>query len=85
MGNKITFYAIVGRGATTDRPHGLVRRLQFDNGWEDEALSRDMSWRWTPIIVEWEHDSFGDELVQVSHEQASRIVEYLRDKFAGVD
>ena len=82
MSNKITFYAIVGPGAVVDRPLGLVRRLQFDIGWEDEALRKDMSWAWTPIIVEWQRSSFDDELVEVSHEQASKIVQYFREKFA---
>ncbi len=83
MSNKITYYAIVGRGATVDRPLGLLRRLEHDDGPEDEGLRKDMSWRRTPIIVEWERSSYGNELVEVSHEQASKIVEYLRDKFAG--
>ncbi len=83
MSNRITFYAIVGRGGTADRPLGLLRRLQYDNGWEDEGLRGDMSWRRTPIIVEWERSSYDSELVEVSHEQASKIVEYLREKFAG--
>jgi hypothetical protein len=82
MSNKITFYAIIGRGATVDKPLGLLRRLQYDNGWEDEGLRKDLSWRRSPIIVEWEHGSYGNELVEVSHEQASGIVQYFREKFA---
>ena len=45
MTSKITFYAILGPGATIDRPAGLLRRLEYDVGWEDEGLQRDMSWR----------------------------------------
>jgi hypothetical protein len=82
MSNKITFYAMLGRDATADHPLGLVRRLQYDNGWEDEVLRKDMSWRRTPIIVRWEHDGRDDSLVEVSHEQASKIVQYFREKFA---
>ncbi len=82
MGNKITFYAVVGPGATVDQPLGLLRRLTYDNGWEDEALRKDLSWRRTPIIVEWEHSNYDNELVEVSHPQASKIVEYFREKFA---
>ncbi len=82
MSNKITYYAIIGPGATVERPTGLVRRLQHDDGPDDEGLRQDMSWAFTPIIVEWEHGSYDDELVQVSHEQAGRIVQYLREKFA---
>jgi len=85
MPNKITYYAIVGGGATVDRPRGLVRRLEHDDGPEDEALHKDGGWHWSSLIVEYEHGSTDANLVQVSHEQASKIVEYLREKFAGED
>jgi len=81
MSNQITYYAIIGRGATTDQPLGLVRRLEHDDGPEDEALGKDLSWRRTAVIVEWERSSYGNELVEVSHEQASKIVQYFREKF----
>jgi hypothetical protein len=83
MSNKITFYAILGGGATVDRPAGLLRRLQYDNGWEDEGLQKDMSWRRTSLLIEHERGSSEEELVEVSHQQASDIVRYLREKFAG--
>lgn len=82
MSNKITFYAILGHGATIDKPLGLLRRLEFDNGRGDEGLRRDMSWGFTPLIVQWERSNYDNELVEVSHEQAGRIVEYFRRRFA---
>ena len=82
MTNKITFYALLGCGTTVDRPAGLLRRLQYDNGWEDEGLQKDMSWRRTSLLIEHQHGSSEEELVQVSHEQASEIVRYFREKFA---
>jgi len=84
MANKITYYAILGQGATVDRPQGLLRRLEHDDGPEDEGLHRDMSWRRTPLIIEHENGSTDEELVEVSHEQAGRIVQYFREKF-GLD
>lgn len=85
MSNKITYYAIIGRGATVEQPLGLLRRLEHDDGPEDEGLRKDLSWRRTPVIVEWERSSYDNELVQVSHEQAGRIVQYFREKFAQED
>lgn len=82
MANKITYYAILGRGTTVDRPLGLLRRLEHDDGPEDEGLRSDMSWSFSPLILEREHGSADEELVEVSHEQAGRIVEYFRRKFA---
>ena len=82
MPDKITFYAIVDGESARDRPLGLLRRLEFDRGgFTDEGLRRDFSWDFTPLIVEWERGDFSYELVKVSHEQASKIIEYFRDKW----
>ena len=63
-------------------PYGLVRRLEFDgDGFTDEGLRKDFSWAFTPAIVEWKHGDFADELVEVSHEQAERIVRYFRERW----
>jgi hypothetical protein len=56
-----------------------VPRLQ--RMWVDEALRKDFSWCFTPVIVEWERGDFADELVEVSHEQASKIIEYFREQW----
>jgi hypothetical protein len=47
----------------------------------DEALQKDFGWKFTPVIVEWERGDFADELVEVSHEQASKIIEYFRQRW----
>ena len=81
MSGKITYYAIVGGDRTVDNPYGLVRRLEHDDGPSDESLRRDFSWGFTPAIVEWEHGSYDEDLVKVSHEQASKIIEYFRERW----
>jgi hypothetical protein len=63
--NKITYYAIIGGDRTIDNPYGLLRRLEHDDGPSDEGLRKDFSWYFSPLIVEWEHGSFDDELVEV--------------------
>lgn len=83
MPDKITFFAIIGGSNTLYNPRGLARRLEFDgDGFTDEALRDDFSWKFTPVIVEWEHGDFDDELVKVSHEQASKIIEYFRQSWS---
>jgi hypothetical protein len=79
--DKITYYVLVGGSNTVDNPRGLVRRLEHEDGASDEALRDDFSWKATPVIVEWERGDFDDELVEVSHEQASKIIEYFRQKW----
>ena len=79
MTDKITFYAVVDEDTDVDHPYGLVRRLHFrDGGFTDEGLRRDFSWSFTPLIAEWRRGEFDDELVEVSHAQATRIIGYFR-------
>jgi len=80
--DKITFYAIIGGDRTVDNPYGLVRRLAFDgDSFTDEALRKDFSWTFTPLIAEWEHGDFEDELVEVTHDQVERIIQYFRERW----
>jgi hypothetical protein len=79
--DRITYYAIIGGDRTIDNPYGLVRRLEHDDGPSDEALRKDFSWTFTPVIIEWERGDFADDLVEVSHERASKIIEYFRQKW----
>ena len=82
MPDKITYYAVIGEDRTIDNPDGLVRRLDFDgDGFTDEVLRKDFSWASTPVIVEWEHGDFTYDLIEVSHAQASKIIEYFREKW----
>jgi hypothetical protein len=78
MTQKITYYAVVDGQTTVDRPYGLVRRLEHDDGPEDEGLRRDFSWSFTPSIESWKHGDLSYELVEVSHAQATRIIGYFR-------
>jgi len=80
MPHKVIYYAIVGGDRTINDPYGLLRRLQHDDGSADEGLRRDFAWSQTPLITEWERGDFEDELVEVSHEQASKIIEYFRER-----
>jgi hypothetical protein len=82
--NKITYYAIVGgSNSSIGNPRGLARRLEHDDGPSDEALRDDFSWKFTPVIVEWERGDFDDELVEVSHEQADKIIQHFREHWGG--
>jgi hypothetical protein len=81
MPHRITYYATVDGDRTVDNPYGLMRRLEHDDGSSDEALRKGVSWAFTSAIVEWEHG--GDyvyDLVEVTHEQASKIIEYFQSR-----
>ena len=81
MPQRITYYAVVDDHTTAERPYGLVRRLEHDDGPEDETLRRDFSWYFTPAIAGWKRGDLSYELVEVSHAQASKIIEYFREQW----
>jgi len=81
MADKITYYAVIGGDRTVDNPYGLVRRLEHEDGPSDEGLRKDFSWAFSPAIVEWKHGDLDDELVEVSHAQASKIIQYFRSRW----
>ena len=81
MPDKITFYAIIGGEQHNDNPHGLVRRLEDETASRTRRCGRTLAGASRPAIVEWKHGDFADELVEVSHEQASKIIEYFREQW----
>ena len=53
-----------------------------DGGFHDEALARDLSWQFTPLIVEWERAESTDDLVEVTEDEANRIIEQFRARWS---
>lgn len=85
MADKITYFAIVDDQATSERPAGLLRRIELENGGiRDEGLRKDMTWHRTGSIVEWKHGNYMAELEEVSEEAAQRIIEDLRERWSAL-
>lgn len=82
MPGTITYYAVIADNRTINNPCGLVRRLEHDDGPSDESMRTDFSWTVSPLIAQWERGGLGHELVEVSHAQASKIIEYFRMRWA---
>jgi hypothetical protein len=82
VAEKVTYYAVIGTGRTAGDPSGLVRRRVVRGGVVDESLSRDLSWKFTDAIYQDERgENFGPDLVEISDEEAERIVERFREKW----
>ena len=81
MADDVKYYAIVSSGRTAQTPSGIARRKLTADGPFDEALRRDLTWQPDSAIVEWEHGDYVYDLVEVSHEQASKIIEYFRSRW----
>jgi hypothetical protein len=82
VAEKIVYYVIIDRWASRDNPAGIVRRRRpLSGGFRDEALTRDLSWQFTPLIVEWERNESTDDLVEVTEDEANQIVERFRARW----
>jgi hypothetical protein len=81
MTSNIEYYAIIDYRATRENPAGIARRRPLETGgFRDEALDRNMNWQFTPLIVEWERAEATDDLVEISADEAERIIEQFRTK-----
>jgi hypothetical protein len=76
------YYAIVGSDRTRQNPSGIARRRFLSDGEIDEALRRDLTWQPDAAIVEWEQGDVGAELVEVSEDEAERLIERFREKWS---
>ena len=82
MTTKMIYYAIIDHRATREDPAGIARRRPLESGgFRDEALDRGMNWRFTPLIVEWKRAESTDDLVEISEDEAERIIERFRAKW----
>jgi hypothetical protein len=80
--DEITYYAILDRAAGRESPAGLLRRRRpATGGFRDEAFVRNLTWEFSPIIVEWERAESTDDLAEVSAEEAELIIERLTDRW----
>jgi hypothetical protein len=82
MPENVTYYAMMLDGDLRDAPSGLARRSFLDNGGiRDEVFRRDSSWGQTPLIVSSERGDMTFALVEVSPDEAQRIIERLRARW----
>lgn len=82
MAAEVVYFAIITRGRSAADPSGLARRTFTSSGRLDEALRRDLSWGRDAAIYEWERgEELGTDLVEISPEEAGRLIERFRRKW----
>ena len=77
----VEHFAIIGVGRTMANPSGLARRRFTPSGRVDESLQRDMSWRPTSSITQWEYGNLSGELAAISEAEAAELIERFREKW----
>jgi hypothetical protein len=79
--DRTTYYAIVDELSTREDPAGIFRRTYIaDTGKRDEAFGRDLSWHRSSLLVAAERGDLTNDFVEISEDEATRIVERIRQK-----
>jgi hypothetical protein len=85
MATKITYYAIVDEFSSRERPGGVLRRVQDDEGQEDQSFTRDLEWEFSPLLYSYERGDGDNQLFEISEGEAERIVDRIQRAVRGED
>ena len=85
MDDKVTYYAIVNEFSSRDEPFGVVRRVKREGGQRDEVFSRDLTWKNTALLYSAERGDLTNDMVPITEDEASRIIERIRDQSGAGD
>ena len=82
MTEKITYYALVDEFTSRERPAGVLRRVENDEGEVDEVFSRNLKWEFSPLLYSAERGDLANDFVVIDEEEADRIVTRIRSRAA---
>jgi hypothetical protein len=85
MVKRITYYAIVNDFSDRDQPRAVIRRVQDDEGQNDEVFSRDLTWEFSDLLYSAERGDTMNDFVPITEEEAMRIVDRIRQESATSD
>ena len=83
MPTKITYYAIVDEFSSRERPAGVLRRIQDDEGQEDQSFTRDLKWEFSPLLYSYERGDGDNKLYEITEDEANQIVARIRRTVTG--
>jgi len=80
---KITYYAIVDEFSSRERPGGVLRRIQDDEGQEDQSFTRDLKWEFSSLLYSYERGDGDNKLYEITEDEANQIVARIRRTVTG--
>lgn len=83
MSKKITYYAIVDEFSSQERPGGVLRRIQEDDGQEDQSFTRKLKWEFSPLLYSYERGDGDNKFYEITEDEANRIVARIRSTVTG--
>jgi hypothetical protein len=84
MPDRITYYAIIDRLSSRERPAGVLRRTYTeDGGRRDEAFTRNLTWERSWSFVSAERGDPENEFIEIAEDEANQIVDRIRATVTG--
>jgi hypothetical protein len=83
MPKKTTYYALVDEFSSRECPGGVLRRVEDDEGQEDQAFARSLTWKPTPLLYSAERGDIDIRFYEITEEEAERIVARIRASVTG--
>ena len=83
MSKKTTYYALVNEFSSREHPGGVLRRVEDDDGQDDEVFSRNLTWERNPLLYSAERGNLDNKFYEITEEEAERIVARIRASAAG--
>jgi hypothetical protein len=83
MSKKITYYAIVSEFSSRERPGGVLRRVEDDEGQNDEVFTRNLAWESSALLYAAERGNLDNKFIEISEEEAEWIVARIRATVTG--
>ena len=84
MPDKVIFYAVVNDLSSRQHPAGLFRRTYSEaGGLRDEAFTTNLVWEHSSSLVSAERGDLENEFIEISEDEANRLMEELRARWTG--
>jgi hypothetical protein len=83
MPKKITYFAMVDDLSSRAEPAGVFRRIEDEQGQQDEAFTRNLKWEYSWSLYSYERGNRDTNFYEISEDEASRIVERIRRTVSG--
>jgi hypothetical protein len=83
LSKKTTYYALVNEFSSRERPGGVLRRVEDDDGQDDEVFSRNLTWESSTLLYSAERGNLDNKFFEVSEQEAERIVARIRASVTG--
>jgi hypothetical protein len=83
MATKVTYYAIVDDLSSREKPAGVLRRIEHEDGEHDEAFTRSLEWKRSGSLYSYERGNADAEFYEISEDEANEIVARIRYQVTG--